>query len=150
MTKRSNNSRMHSSRRGGRRANRSSAAASKRKMAEADEYEVGYGRPPKANQFRQGVSGNPKGRPKGLRPVGALLQDILRQRVTVTESGRTRRLPALEVMLRRLTNDAMRSDKAALKTVLALVDRYGQSTDTELQTDELIAEDRAILEKYLK
>jgi Family of unknown function (DUF5681) len=147
MTKRSNSPKTPSSSRSNRRKK---SRGAKRKVVEADEYKVGYGRPPKATQFPKGVSGNPKGRPKGMRPVGAPLQEILRQRVTVTESGRTRRLPALEVMLRRLTNDAMRSDKTALKTVLALVDRYGQSTDTELQTDELIAEDRAILERYLK
>jgi Family of unknown function (DUF5681) len=28
------------------------------------DYEVGYGKPPKATQFQRGVSGNPKGRPK--------------------------------------------------------------------------------------
>jgi hypothetical protein len=28
-------------------------------------YKVGYGKPPKAKQFRRGKSGNPKGRPKG-------------------------------------------------------------------------------------
>jgi hypothetical protein len=150
MTKRSCSPRAHSTRPSGRHAKRSDAAASKRETAEADEYKIGYKHPPKTTQFPKGVSGNPRGRPKGIRPVGALLQEILRQRVTVTENGRTRRLPTLEVMLRRLTNDAMRSDKAALKTVLTLVDRYGQSSETTLQTDELIAEDRAILEKYLK
>ena len=29
-----------------------------------DDYEVGYGKPPKNTQFRKGVSGNPRGRPK--------------------------------------------------------------------------------------
>jgi Family of unknown function (DUF5681) len=28
-------------------------------------YKTGYGRPPKATQFKRGKSGNPKGRPKG-------------------------------------------------------------------------------------
>ena len=28
-------------------------------------YKVGYGKPPKATQFRKGKSGNPRGRPKG-------------------------------------------------------------------------------------
>jgi len=35
---------------------------------------VGYGRPPRATRFVPGKSGNPKGRPKGARSVGAILQ----------------------------------------------------------------------------
>jgi len=30
-------------------------------------YETGYGKPPKAHQWKPGESGNPKGRPKGSR-----------------------------------------------------------------------------------
>jgi hypothetical protein len=29
------------------------------------DYEVGYGKPPSATRFKKGVSGNPKGRPRG-------------------------------------------------------------------------------------
>ena len=111
---------------------------------------VGYGRPPKATQFKKGQSGNPRGRPKGSRPVGAVLQEILGQRIAVTENGKTRRLPALEVMLRRLANDAMRSEPAALKLMLSLVDRYGQSPEAAIRIDEVLAEDKAILANYLK
>ena len=111
---------------------------------------VGYGRPPKATQFKKGQSGNPKGRPKGSRPVGAVLQEILGQRIAVTENGRTRRLPALEVMLRRLANDAMRSEPVALKLMLSLFDRYGESPEAGIRLDEVLAEDRAILANFLK
>jgi hypothetical protein len=111
---------------------------------------VGYGRPPKATQFRKGQSGNPRGRPKGSRPVGALLQDILGQRIAVTENGKTRRLPALEIMLRRLANDAMRSEPAAVKLMLSLVDRYGQSPEAGIHLDEILAEDKAILANFFK
>jgi hypothetical protein len=112
-------------------------------------YAVGYGRPPKATQFKKGQSGNAQGRPRGSRPVGAVLQKILGQRIAVTENGRTRRIPALEVMLRRLANDAMRNDPAALKTVLMLVDRYGESGESQIKLDELLDEDRAILANFL-
>jgi hypothetical protein len=111
---------------------------------------VGYGRPPKATQFKKGQSGNPKGRPKGSRPVGAVLQEILGQRIAVTENGRTRRLPALEVMLRRLANDAMRSEPVALKLILSLFDRYGDSPEAGIRFDEVLAEDKAILANFLK
>lgn len=111
---------------------------------------VGYGRPPKSTQFKKGQSGNPRGRPKGSRPVGAVLQDILGQRIAVTENGKTRRLPALEVMLRRLANDAMRSEPVALKLMLSLFDRYGQSPEAGIRLDEVLAEDKTILANYLK
>ena len=32
-----------------------------------ENYEVGYGKPPKANQFQKGQSGNPSGRPKKMK-----------------------------------------------------------------------------------
>jgi len=120
-----------------------------RKRKQADDA-VGYGRPPKSTQFKKGQSGNPRGRPKGSRPVGAVLQDILGQRIAVTENGKTRRLPALEVMLRRLANDAMRSEPVALKLMLSLFDRYGQSPEAGIRLDEVLAEDKTILANYLK
>ncbi|MDR6305378.1 hypothetical protein GGQ85_003100 [Nitrobacter vulgaris] len=112
-------------------------------------YSVGYRRPPKATQFPKGTSGNPRGRPKGSRTVGALLQEILQQKIAVTENGRTRRLPALEVILRRLANDAMRSEPRALKLLLALYDRYGESPETDVRLNEILAEDREILSNFL-
>jgi Family of unknown function (DUF5681) len=73
-----------------------------RKGPKGSGYVVGYRRPPKSTQFKTGKSGNPRGRPKGARSVGAVLRDVIQQRIAVTENGRTRRIPALEVMLRRL------------------------------------------------
>jgi hypothetical protein len=68
----------------------------------------------------------------------------------VTESGKTRRLPALEVMLRRLANDAMRSEPVALKLMLSLFDRYGESGEATIKLDEILEEDKAILANFLK
>jgi hypothetical protein len=112
--------------------------------------QVGYGRAPREHQFKPGHSGNPTGRPKGSRPAGALLQDILQQKVAVTESGKTRRIPVLEVIFRRLANDAMRSDPRAIKLLLSLVDRYAESAETTLKFREILAEDQAILAQYLR
>jgi hypothetical protein len=122
---------------------------SDRKNPKASDYVVGYGKPPKTSQFVAGKSGNPKGRPKGSRSVGAILQDIIQKKLAVTENGKTRRLTALEVMLRRLANDAMRSDAGAMKLLLSLIDRYAESTETSLRLDDMLAEDRDILAQYL-
>jgi hypothetical protein len=116
----------------------------------ANDYEVGYRRPPKAHRFQPGTSGNPRGRRKGARSVGAILQDVVRQKITVTEGGKTRRVPAIEGMLRRLANDALRNEAGAVKLLLALLDRYGESPEAEIEPVDLLAEDREILEQYLK
>lgn len=121
-----------------------------RKTSGPGDYVVGYRRPPPASQFPPGKSGNPRGRPKGPRSVAAILNAILRQKITVTENGLTRRLPAIEVALRRLLNDAMRSDPRAMKLLLSLVDRYAESPGAALRTADVEAEDRAILEQYLR
>ena len=99
------------------------------KSSKPSDYVVGFRRPPEATRFAAGKSGNPKGRPKGSRTVGAVLQDIIRQKIAVTENGKTRRIPALEVMLRRLANDAMRSDPNAIRLLLPLIDRYSDSPE---------------------
>jgi hypothetical protein len=119
-----------------------------RKPTNSD-YFVGYRRPPKTTQFKPGESGNPKGRPKGGRPVGTLLQDILQQKVAVTENGKTKRIPVLEVMLRRLANDAMRGEQRSIKFLLMLLEHYGDSSQTKLQLGEMLAEDAEILAEYL-
>jgi Family of unknown function (DUF5681) len=120
-----------------------------RRGSRAADYAVGYGRPPTGTKFASGKSGNPRGRPKGSRTIGTILQDILRQKIAVTENGKTRRLAALEVMLRRLVNDAMRSDAKAMKLLLALVERYAETTEAKVQLGELLAEDQTILAQYL-
>lgn len=112
------------------------------------DYAVGYGRPPQSTQFVAGKSGNPRGRPKGPRSVSDLVRQVLRQKIPVTENGKTRRRAVLEVILRRLAHEAIRNDPKALKLFLSLVERYAQSPDGELKLQDLTAEDHAILAQY--
>ena len=51
-------------------------------------YDIGYGRPPKQNQFKPGKSGNPTGRPKGSRNLKTDLQEELQKEVKVTEGNK--------------------------------------------------------------
>jgi hypothetical protein len=112
-------------------------------------YKVGYQRPPKATQFTRGKSGNPKGRPKGSRSVGAILSDIIQQKIAVTEKGKTRHLSVIEVTLRQLAAAAMKGDTKALNLLLSLVERHRDSPETVLEVEALLAEDRAILAHFL-
>jgi hypothetical protein len=80
---------------------------------------------------------------RGLLIAEQLAEESDRKRQDATE------LSALEVMFRRLVNDAMRGDPKAMKLLLSLFDRYEESSETALQLRELLPEDRAILAQYL-
>src|ERR1700722_3483085 len=45
--------------------------------------DVGYGKPPRRTRFRKGVSGNPKGRPKGSKNLASIFRKISHEKVQV-------------------------------------------------------------------
>jgi len=73
----------------------------------------------------------------------------LGQKVTVTENGRVRRIPRLEAILLRAAGEASRGDARALRLLLQLTERYGESAQTGAEYEMTGAEDLAILRRYL-
>src|ERR1700739_4829842 len=71
---------------------------------------VGYERPPKATRFKRGVSGNPKGRPKGSLNVATVFLRTLNEKVVVHEHGKRRTVTKLEAALTQLVNKAATGD----------------------------------------
>lgn len=88
------------------------------------DYEIGYGKPPKATQFQKGTSGNASGRPKGAKNLKAVVNDALNTKVGITEGGEKRELTKIEVIMLRLTNDALRGDSRAIKMIFELAREY--------------------------
>lgn len=113
------------------------------------EEPIGYGRPPKAYRFAPGQSGNPRGRPPGVKSLSDIVRKIVGQKVTVTESGRARRVPRLEAILLRAASEASRGDGRALRLLLQLTERYGESAQTGAERETMVTEDIAILRRYL-
>ena len=82
-----------------------------------DDYKVGYGKPPKATQFKKGQSGNPSGKKKPA-SLEDILKRVLAKQVTVTVDGNKQTLPMLEVIVQALVRKAATGDLAAIKTVV--------------------------------
>jgi hypothetical protein len=110
-------------------------------------YEVGYGKPPRATQFKKGQSGNPRGRPKGAKGFDAQLKEAFGQKVEVQLKGKMRRITAGQAMLLKLTAKALGGDMAALRQGISL---FQMSQSGEAPTSIFDSEsDRALLMSYL-
>ena len=84
-------------------------------------YKVGYRQPPLATRFRKGTSGNPRGRPKGVRDLGSVLASALAERVVVTENGRRKRITKLEAAVKQLVNRAASGEARSINSLVALI-----------------------------
>jgi Family of unknown function (DUF5681) len=85
-----------------------------------DDYEVGYGKPPKNTQFRKGVSGNPRGRPKKAPDFDHELIREANSVMTVTENGRKKRISKLQGIAKLVTNRAITGSNQAIETFFKL------------------------------
>jgi hypothetical protein len=84
-----------------------------------DDYEVGYGKPPKNSQFQKGVSGNPTGRPKKARDLGAVLLREANSPITIVENGQKVRLSKHEVVVKMFMNNVMKGKPSDLRLYFA-------------------------------
>ncbi len=116
----------------------------------------GYANPPPEHRFQPGVSGNPKGRPRGSRNMANEIDLILSGRVDVTKNGRRERSTRRKVIAEKLVVRAMRDDHKAIEIVLKLEGHaqlqaaVGTSASGHSITREVtIAEDEAILAAFI-
>jgi hypothetical protein len=86
-------------------------------------YKVGYGKPPKARQFKRGKSGNPKGRPRGSLNLATDLTAELGENITVREDGRSRKVSKQRALIKSLMAKALQGDVRAMTSLLALYAR---------------------------
>ena len=99
--------------------------------------------------FESGRSGNPKGRPKGALSIAAMLYKILHQKIELSEGDKIRKRPVLDVVLRRLANNALKGDSRSLKDLLSIAMHHEGSLSVEPRNADVAAEDLQILDRYL-
>jgi hypothetical protein len=112
-------------------------------------WAVGYGNPPKHSRFRQGVSGNRKGRPKGKRNFTTVLKEILEEKIVVEENGKRKTLTKYEAALKQLVDQATSGDLVALRQLIALV-RSAEERAVEPPSKQLSEDDLKIMEQVLR
>jgi hypothetical protein len=79
-----------------------------------DDYDAGYGKPPKKTRFKPRTSGNLKGRPvRDPSLLGEIVNSVLEAPVQYRENGRTRTASRREVTLKLLVQRAIKGDVGA-------------------------------------
>ena len=111
---------------------------------QADNYMVGFKRPPKHTRYAKGQSGNPNGRPKGSQNLATILEKACRERIRVTINGKTRSISKFEAAMLQLANKAAAGDLKATNalftwiTGLGNLDQAGMANPIARESDSLV------------
>ncbi len=110
----------------------------------------GYKQPPKSTQFKQGRSGNPKGRPKGSRSLKNDLANLMEKRVRIREDGEQRHVSGQELMLLKLFEKAAKGDTRASTQIFSMLMKFDAVAPPRAEPDVVTENDRAIVEDFLR
>jgi hypothetical protein len=113
----------------------------------AADYKVGYGRPPRAHQFKPGQSGNPKGRPRGAKGEDTIFREVISRKVPMSVDGKTRKVSAVEAVWTRVMADALKGNP---KAVSLFLNRCRSLDATAPMGAELDQDDRQVLQSYYR
>jgi len=107
-------------------------------------YAVGYGRPPTSSQFQPGQSGNPQGRPKGVRNASSMARAALERTIKVNGKKTTVRKAAY----RSLAERAVAGDAKAFDYLLSLESEEHPPGPDQAETEGSAAKDLVILQDF--
>ncbi len=92
-------------------------------------YEVGYGKPPKANQFRRGRTGNPRGKRQGEENTISAFKRIVSKRVKINDGEKVRTITLAEAVILKNCNAAVQKDPFAMSNIFRLAEDAGEFVD---------------------
>jgi hypothetical protein len=108
---------------------------------------VGYRRPPVEHQFKRGQSGNPSGRPKGVRNFTSDLREELAELVSIKDGDSSVEVTRQRAIVKVLVNAAVEGDQRAATTVFGWSSRaFGSEPEPETDETESDPDDQAIAE----
>ncbi len=109
--------------------------------------DVGYGKPPKAHQFKPGQSGNPKGRPKGAKSQKTIFLEVANRKVTLRQDGKTRTITCQEGVIHRVAEKSLQGD---IKSATLFLSQLAAIESTPGKELEMGPDDKAVLDAYVK
>jgi len=112
-------------------------------------HPVGYGNPPMTRRFKQGQSGNPRGRPRGSKNRKTIVKQIANEMHAVTEDGRRRRRSTLELMLLALRNRAAEGNVRAFRALKRYLARF-EPQDASSKCGYLVVPAEVTPEEFMK
>ncbi len=112
-------------------------------------YEVGYKKPPRHTRFSKGISGNPRGRPKGTQNLVSVINDLLDRPVTVVIEGVKQEMSGRNALAFKIFEKALKGDTRAIEilretdrevsqALLREQDRVNSPTDSTYSDKEII------------
>jgi Family of unknown function (DUF5681) len=111
------------------------------KQQPASEYDVGYCKPPKHAQFKQGQSGNPAGRKKGINNFATDVKRSLSTPVEIIRDGKVRKVSSQEASIMRLREKALKGETRSLEFFVGLARQYnGEELEKAMETAGIDAE----------
>jgi hypothetical protein len=113
-------------------------------------YRVGYGRPPKATQFKPGVSGFPSGRPKRKPSFSEVTEQVLNKKIEMRAGDRVLRMSNKEALVQSAIRQALAGKPRLLAVLPAIMRHESESHQGRGEvTLDLAADDEAILADFL-
>jgi hypothetical protein len=111
-------------------------------------YQIGYGKPPCHTRFKQGQSGNPKGRPPGAKNLSTLLSEALNESVVIAENGGRRKISKRQAIIKQLVNRSAKGDWRAVKLLLDILQDIEGRTAPETTESSFGAADEKVIAQW--
>ena len=115
----------------------------------SNDYKVGYGKPPKKSRWKKSQSGNPSGRPKGVKNMETVVREEAYDTIVIKEGGKKSTVTKIEALIKRTMAKGIQGDNKAASIVLSLMEKFLPQADPAAAHNEpLTDEEQKILSSH--
>jgi hypothetical protein len=116
-------------------------------------YDVGYRKPPKANRFPKGRTGNPRGKKRGEENIISAFKRVVSKRVKINDGEKVRTITLAEAVILKNYNAALQKDSFAMGNIFRLAEEAGEFVDftdaKQVGRPLLVPEKKLTIEEFL-